>query len=129
MTSSDEEYADSFDDEEDRPDVPFDVLELLRGQEGADKDFELTCAICRQRMFSVESGHVQVDGKCIECDAMQTERDCPISIGHCSHIYHFHCLCRWRKSRAVCPLDNQEWKTAARGLSFDSPMVKSAAKN
>jgi RING-H2 zinc finger domain/PTB domain (IRS-1 type) len=125
-----EKCEDSFDDlaGDDVPECPFNVAALLR--DTADGPIGPMCAICRNPMYTVEGETIIVEGSpCIECQANPTGRECPISVGTCKHIYHFHCICRWRRTRTVCPLDNIEWHTAARGTEMnDIPVVKSASK-
>jgi hypothetical protein len=38
------------------------------------------------------------------------ERTCPIIKGKCNHIYHQHCISKWTKKRADCPLDQEIWE-------------------
>lgn len=62
-----------------------------------------TCAICKN----------QVQDPCIQCQSIQDsgkQADCTIAWGVCNHTFHYHCISKWIMSRAVCPLDNKEWK-------------------
>ncbi|KAM9914851.1 hypothetical protein OXX69_000240 [Metschnikowia pulcherrima] len=61
-----------------------------------------TCAICRNHLME----------PCIECEpnAINNQADqCIAAWGTCNHAFHSHCIQRWLKSRAVCPLDNKDW--------------------
>lgn len=63
------------------------------------------CCICKNRLEDI----------CIECQAnsINNKLDCPNIDGTpgCNHTFHNHCMNRWLKSRAVCPLDNIDWKS------------------
>ncbi|XP_037937824.1 RING-box protein 1-like [Teleopsis dalmanni] len=63
-----------------------------------------TCAICRNPISEV----------CIECQASQNyyKADCVTATGECNHVYHYHCISRWLKTRNVCPLDSKRWEFA-----------------
>lgn len=61
-----------------------------------------TCAICRNHLME----------PCIECEpnSINNSSDqCIAAWGTCNHAFHLHCIQRWLKSRAVCPLDNKDW--------------------
>lgn len=61
-----------------------------------------TCAICRNHLME----------PCIECQPNSINNlteDCIAAWGVCNHAFHLHCIQRWLKSRAVCPLDNKDW--------------------
>ncbi|CAG2165055.1 unnamed protein product [Oppiella nova] len=64
------------------------------------------CAICRNNIMEF----------CIECQAQcgsggdPGAESCTVAQGVCNHGFHFHCINRWLKTRAVCPLDNTEWE-------------------
>ncbi|PSK75441.1 hypothetical protein CJJ07_004781 [Candidozyma auris] len=61
-----------------------------------------TCAICRNHLME----------PCIECqpNSINNSADnCIAAWGVCNHAFHMHCIQRWLKSRAVCPLDNKDW--------------------
>ncbi|KAK7195578.1 ring-box protein [Novymonas esmeraldas] len=57
----------------------------------------------------------QVEGPCVVCqsNAEATSVECSITWGECGHAFHTHCIEKWLKTRAVCPLDNKEWKDRA----------------
>ncbi|PIA17783.1 putative RING-box protein 1A [Coemansia reversa NRRL 1564] len=60
------------------------------------------CAICRNNNMEL----------CIDCQANQGSKnaeDCILAWGICNHAFHYHCISRWLKNRASCPLDNSEW--------------------
>lgn len=66
------------------------------------------CAICRNHIMDT----------CIDCQAAEGSArpaDCTVSWGVCNHTFHSHCITRWLKSRAVCPLDNMPWETQKYG--------------
>ena len=65
----------------------------------------------------------KLQDNCIECQAEQgfssqdsggsadTDGDdekCPITCGDCDHVFHYHCLKRWLKTRNLCPHDNKK---------------------
>lgn len=54
-----------------------------------------TCPICKYDLL-----------KCNICN----KQNCKSVIGKCGHGYHLHCIDKWRKTRNVCPLDNQPWE-------------------
>lgn len=61
-----------------------------------------TCAICRNHLME----------PCIECqpNSINNSADnCIAAWGVCNHAFHMHCIQRWLKLRAVCPLDNKDW--------------------
>ncbi|RKP32659.1 hypothetical protein METBISCDRAFT_11930 [Metschnikowia bicuspidata] len=60
-----------------------------------------TCAICRNHLME----------PCIECqpNSLNSQTECGAAWGNCNHAFHLHCIQRWLKSRAVCPLDNSPW--------------------
>lgn len=61
-----------------------------------------TCAICRNHLME----------PCIECQPNSINNlteTCIAAWGVCNHAFHSHCIQRWLKSRAVCPLDNKDW--------------------
>lgn len=61
-----------------------------------------TCAICRNHLME----------PCIECQPNSINNlteQCIAAWGVCNHAFHMHCIQRWLKSRAVCPLDNKDW--------------------
>ncbi len=60
------------------------------------------CAICRNA----------INDLCIECTANAggESTECQIAWGVCNHAYHHHCITRWLKTRATCPMDDREWE-------------------
>ena len=67
------------------------------------------CVICREEQGTL----------CIECQAFhRPAQTCAIErSAACSHSYHGHCIGRWLKTRAVCPLCNTTWVSTF-GLSL-----------
>ncbi|XP_037948886.1 RING-box protein 1-like [Teleopsis dalmanni] len=66
------------------------------------------CAICRNNIMK----------HCIECQASQRQEpngECSSALGVCNHVFHFHCISRWLKTRNVCPLDNTPWDYQSMG--------------
>ncbi|KAL0211960.1 hypothetical protein RCL1_005586 [Eukaryota sp. TZLM3-RCL] len=63
-----------------------------------------TCAICKNENMQ----------PCLECFSANPDTteavECPIAWGTCNHVFHYHCISRWLKTRQVCPLDNQPWE-------------------
>ncbi|GMR52692.1 hypothetical protein PMAYCL1PPCAC_22887 [Pristionchus mayeri] len=58
------------------------------------------CSICCNNIMDL----------CIECQAsLDAPNECIIAWGTCNHVFHFHCISRWIKTRQVCPLGNSEW--------------------
>ena len=55
------------------------------------------CPICKLDVFN----------KCFDC--LNNDIDCVSVMGCCSHVFHFHCIDKWLKTRNVCPLDNTVW--------------------
>eukprot|EP00965_Chrysotila_dentata_P238545 6202577-Pleurochrysis_carterae.AAC.3 len=37
---------------------------------------------------------------------------CMLSFGGCGCVFHHHCLSPWLQKRAVCPVDEIEWRPA-----------------
>lgn len=67
------------------------------------------CAICRKHLTET----------CIECDAHLIDTQlvslsCPLTVGTCNHVFHYHCMNRWLANREVCPLDNKNWDNDAK---------------
>ncbi|KAH8255666.1 hypothetical protein KR038_008121, partial [Drosophila bunnanda] len=60
------------------------------------------CSICRNQ-------NLELCIECQACESLDTRQECPVAWGTCNHAFHFHCISRWLKSRALCPLDNKEW--------------------
>jgi len=62
------------------------------------------CAICRAQRSS----------RCVECEATSLDADannsCEVAWGVCNHGFHLHCINKWLRTRAVCPLDNRDWQ-------------------
>ena len=50
-----------------------------------------------------------LEEKCIYCQANESVKICPMTIGSCKHPYHSHCMDRWFLTREVCPRDNKFW--------------------
>ena len=60
-----------------------------------------TCAICRNNIME----------RCIECEANSVQGDdCSIAWGECNHMFHFHCVSRFMKTRGRCPLCDADWE-------------------
>jgi E3 ubiquitin-protein ligase RBX1 len=55
------------------------------------------CPICEMDIFH----------NCIDCD---TGGSCHSVMGECNHLFHFHCIEKWIKTRNVCPLDGKKWE-------------------
>lgn len=89
-------------DKKDKPKIKFEIRKLnLLALWSYDVQSD-TCAICKSNIMS----------SCIECQVKnmnEVNNDCTISWGECNHVYHFHCISKWLKTRNVCPLDNLEW--------------------
>lgn len=64
------------------------------------KDPEEVCGICQNNF----------DGTCATCRV--PGKDCPISVGLCSHVFHTHCLSKWLQTNLVCPLCKRDWRTS-----------------
>lgn len=58
------------------------------------------CPICKNNLLD----------RCLEC-TNSNNTNCNSVIGKCGHGYHNHCISMWCKTRNVCPLDNQLWKS------------------
>ena len=61
------------------------------------------CAICKN----------DISDLCIECQVNQVTsqgNDCQVGWGMCNHAFHHHCISRWIKTRATCPLCDREWE-------------------
>ena len=60
------------------------------------------CAICKNHISDL----------CLDCQENQgaTQTDCQVGWGVCNHAFHHHCIARWLKTRAVCPLCDREWE-------------------
>ncbi len=55
------------------------------------KNFQ--CAICRNDAF-----------KCIVCEELLDNNDCPLTQLSCKDIFHLHCCQRWVRTNQSCPL-------------------------
>ncbi|XP_034100808.1 RING-box protein 1-like [Drosophila albomicans] len=64
------------------------------------------CAICRNHLKQL----------CIDCEAEQgshvkkLEEMCPEVTGKCNHVFHWHCISPWLKTKTACPLDYRTWE-------------------
>lgn len=58
---------------------------------------EDVCMICQENFTSI-------------CQKCSHPTDCVPCIGVCSHIFHFHCLNEWLKSKVICPVCRGNWK-------------------
>ena len=61
------------------------------------------CAICKN----------QISDLCVDChanSASASDNECQVAWGQCNHAFHHHCIGRWLKTRATCPLCDTEWE-------------------
>jgi E3 ubiquitin-protein ligase RBX1 len=60
------------------------------------------CAICRN----------QINDLCVECQANSAPdtEDCNVAWGSCNHAFHHHCISRWLKTKAICPMCSTDWE-------------------
>ncbi|KAG5681992.1 hypothetical protein PVAND_011391 [Polypedilum vanderplanki] len=59
------------------------------------------CGICRMAF----------ENCCPDCSFAGD--DCPLVWGHCSHVFHMHCICKWLNSQLnqqLCPMCRQTWR-------------------
>jgi len=55
-----------------------------------------TCVICRNLLTD----------KCCECNEKSNNINCYSVYGKCEHVYHFHCITTWQKTKKNCPICN-----------------------
>lgn len=75
-----------------------------------------TCPICRENLSNC-CKTCKKENKCFIKDItinnstniFKAYTTCPIDKGTCEHIYHSHCINKWRRKRDICPLDNMFW--------------------
>ena len=62
--------------------------------------FSEICSICHSGLTSF----------CSTCEEKEELGDvvdeCKICIGECDHMFHSHCINRWKCTRSTCPLDS-----------------------
>jgi hypothetical protein len=93
--------------------IEYDIRNKIRIDNGNYID---RCVICKEKLSN----------RCLYCLADNIPRlnidftqqidishdvlvNCPIERSDCRHIYHHHCINRWRIKRDLCPLDNRRW--------------------
>lgn len=70
---------------------------------------EVNCSICKAPF--VES--------CVKCTENGNTNDCPISVGQCTHTFHYHCISKVVESNGNCPIDNVAWSYQTQAKSVN----------